>query len=286
MAFRAAFKVARWRPRGSRRRSEPSTVIDVYRRGLFPMGIPELPGLLGWSRQSARNSAPRRSSRDAFDAAEREALRSSRGYLLHARDTRLRRSVAWGRLDQRRVRQAYTRLHELGWAHSIEVLDRSGQLAGGLYGVRIAGFFSGESMFHVERDASKVALMALVDLMRSSGMTLLDVQWCSEHLASLGAIAISRREYLSRLAHAVATRSRSMPGIAERRSIVVRNLVVCAICLASLRARHGAGRKNRYRQRAEGIGRCEIHHVFGIGEGCGIPAVRSQRRRDDLPGDP
>ena len=68
------------------------------------------------------------------------------------------------------------------------------------------GFFSGESMFHLERDASKVALMALVDLMRSTGMTLLDVQWCSEHMASLGAIPISRRAYLSRLAHAVGTR--------------------------------------------------------------------------------
>ena len=70
----------------------------------------------------------------------------------------------------------------------------------------ITRFFSGESMFHVERDASKVALMGLVDLMRSTGMTLLDVQWCSEHLASLGAIAIPRGAYLSRLAQAIATR--------------------------------------------------------------------------------
>ncbi len=102
--------------------------------------------------------------------------------------------------------EAYTRLHELGWAHSVEVFDRSGALAGGLYGLRIDRFFSGESMFHVERDASKVALMALVDLMRSTGLTLLDVQWCSEHLASLGAIAISRGAYLARLGHAVGTR--------------------------------------------------------------------------------
>ena len=99
--------------------------------------------------------------------------------------------------------EGYTRLHELGWAHSVEVFDRSSELAGGLYGVRIEGYFSGESMFHSERDASKVALMALVDLMRSSGMTLLDVQWCSEHLASLGAIAIPRRAYLARLAAAL-----------------------------------------------------------------------------------
>jgi leucyl/phenylalanyl-tRNA--protein transferase len=97
---------------------------------------------------------------------------------------------------------AYERLHELGWAHSVEVFDREGVLAGGLYGVRIEGVFAGESMFHQKRDASKVALMALVDLMRTSGMTLLDVQWCTEHLASLGAIAIPREDYLARLADA------------------------------------------------------------------------------------
>jgi leucyl/phenylalanyl-tRNA--protein transferase len=93
----------------------------------------------------------------------------------------------------------YTRLHDLGWAHSVEAFDTNGELAGGLYGVRIGGYFSGESMFHVARDASKVALMALVDRMLASGMTLLDVQWCSEHLASLGAVDIPRSAYLARL---------------------------------------------------------------------------------------
>ena len=98
---------------------------------------------------------------------------------------------------------AYTTLHELGWAHSVEVFDREGQLAGGLYGVRINGLFAGESMFHAQRDASKVALMALVELMRDSGMPLLDVQWCTEHLASLGAIEVPRAQYLGRLATAL-----------------------------------------------------------------------------------
>ena len=98
---------------------------------------------------------------------------------------------------------AYTRLHELGWAHSVEVFDRDGQLAGGLYGVRVDRLFAGESMFHVKRDASKVALMALVDLMRTSGMQLLDVQWCTPHLASLGAVELSRAEYLQRLNAAI-----------------------------------------------------------------------------------
>jgi leucyl/phenylalanyl-tRNA--protein transferase len=99
---------------------------------------------------------------------------------------------------------AYTTLHEMGWAHSIEVFDKANQLAGGLYGVRIGRLFAGESMFFRQRDASKVALMALVDLMTKSGMTLLDVQWRTEHLATLGAIEIPRADYLPLAAAAVA----------------------------------------------------------------------------------
>ncbi len=92
--------------------------------------------------------------------------------------------------------EAYVRLHHLGWAHSIEVIDENGFLAGGLYGVRIGGLFAGESMFHLVRDASKVALMTLVQMMKSSDMSLLDVQWLTPHLASLGAISVRRDEYL------------------------------------------------------------------------------------------
>jgi leucyl/phenylalanyl-tRNA--protein transferase len=99
--------------------------------------------------------------------------------------------------------QAYTTLHRLGWAHSVEVFDRAGALAGGLYGVRIGDLFAGESMFYRQRDASKVALMALVERMRDSGMTLLDVQWRTEHLATLGAVEVSREAYLALLADAV-----------------------------------------------------------------------------------
>src|SRR5262249_718876 len=81
-----------------------------------------------------------------------------------------------------------------------------GRLAGGLYGVRIGRFFAGESMFYAQRDASKVALMALVNLMRESGMTLLDVQWCTGPLASLGAVEGGRPRYLSLLAGAPGAR--------------------------------------------------------------------------------
>lgn len=95
---------------------------------------------------------------------------------------------------------AYIDLNERGWAHSVEVLDESGTLVGGLYGVRVDGLFAGESMFHLARDASKVALMHLIERMKQSALELLDVQWLTPHLATLGAIEIPRDEYLRRLA--------------------------------------------------------------------------------------
>lgn len=98
---------------------------------------------------------------------------------------------------------AYTELHRLGWAHSIEVWDSQGSLAGGLYGVTIGGLFAGESMYHESRDASKVALVHLMVVMNSGGV-LVDVQWLTPHLESMGAIVIGRDEYLRRLPDALA----------------------------------------------------------------------------------
>ena len=103
---------------------------------------------------------------------------------------------------------AYTRLHELGWAHSVETWmrgdDGRDELAGGLYGIAIGGLFAGESMFHRRTDASKVALVALVEQLRANGCVLLDVQWVTPHLESLGAIEIDRADYLARLERAIA----------------------------------------------------------------------------------
>ncbi|MDQ3468259.1 MAG: leucyl/phenylalanyl-tRNA--protein transferase [Actinomycetota bacterium] len=99
--------------------------------------------------------------------------------------------------------RAYGRLHELGWADSVECYDDDGVLVGGLYGVRIERFFAGESMFHTVSDASKVALVALVERLRADDARLLDVQWLTAHLASIGAVAIPRPEYLARLDAAV-----------------------------------------------------------------------------------
>jgi leucyl/phenylalanyl-tRNA--protein transferase len=186
---------------------EPSTLVSAYRRGIFPMEVTALPDVLGWWSPDPRGIIPLdglRVTRSMRQSARRYAIRVDTCF------ERIIRACADpsredGWIGEDFIR-AYTTLHELGWAHSIEVFDRGGALAGGLYGVRVDGFFAGESMFHLQRDASKVALMALVELMTSSGMSLLDVQWCTDHLASLGAIAISRDEYLAKLAEAIAVR--------------------------------------------------------------------------------
>lgn len=102
-----------------------------------------------------------------------------------------------------RISEAYRRLHVLGWAHSVEAWTPEGELAGGLYGIAIGGLFAGESMFHRRTDASKVALVGLVERLVDGGATLLDVQWTTPHLMSLGAVDIPRREYLLRLADAL-----------------------------------------------------------------------------------
>lgn len=98
--------------------------------------------------------------------------------------------------------RAYTALHRLGHAHSVETW-RQGELAGGLYGVHIGGAFFGESMFHRATDASKVALVALVERLRQRGFVLLDTQWQTPHLRQFGAVEISRQEYLRILEQAI-----------------------------------------------------------------------------------
>jgi leucyl/phenylalanyl-tRNA--protein transferase len=98
--------------------------------------------------------------------------------------------------------ESYTRLHDLGHAHSVEAWQ-NGELTGGLYGVAIGGVFFGESMFHHVRDASKVALLALAERLRQRRFTLLDTQWLTPHLEKFGAIEIPRSEYLHRLSSAV-----------------------------------------------------------------------------------
>jgi len=186
----------------------PSTLINSYRRGIFPMRVTALPDAIAWWSPDPRGILPLerlRVTRSMRQSARRYDVRIDTCFedvIRACADPS--RDDGW--IDDEFI-AAYTRLHELGWAHSVETFDRDGQFAGGLYGIRIDGLFAGESMFHRQRDASKVALMALVDLMRTSGMSLLDVQWCNPHLASLGAVAIPRQEFLAKLVEALKSHS-------------------------------------------------------------------------------
>jgi len=100
------------------------------------------------------------------------------------------------------ILETYQALHQAGEAHSVECW-REGRLVGGLYGVALGGAFFGESMFHVETDASKVALAALVDRLRARDYALLDLQWVTPHLARFGAVEIRRGPYLQLLRQAL-----------------------------------------------------------------------------------
>ncbi len=185
---------------------EPPTVIAAYRQGIFPMIVETPAPLVGWWSPDPRGIVPLDKlhvARSLRQSAKRYDVRVDTCFADVIREcANPTRESGWITPD---FIHAYTTLHHLGWAHSVEVFDREGRLAGGLYGVRINGLFAGESMFYAQRDASKVALLALVQLMRESGMTLLDVQWCTGHLASLGAIEVRRARYLALLADALGT---------------------------------------------------------------------------------
>jgi len=179
---------------------EPGTVLDAYRRGLFPM---RADGMLAWWSPDPRGVIPlngfhvSRSLRPARSRFEIRVDTSFEAVMRACADPR--RPHGW--IDETFV-FAYTRLHDLGWAHSVEAWC-DGELAGGLYGLRIGGLFAGESMFHRVTDASKVACWATVELLRIDGAQLFDVQWTTPHLCTLGAVDLPRGEYLLRLAAAI-----------------------------------------------------------------------------------
>ncbi|WP_166346749.1 leucyl/phenylalanyl-tRNA--protein transferase [Phytoactinopolyspora limicola] len=188
---------------------EPGTLLAAYRSGLFPMPVDRLFGRaseLAWWSPDPRGVLPLggiRIPRSLRQACRRFEIRIDTAFdevITACADPD--RPGAW---ITGQVQAAYRRLHRLGWAHSVEAWTPEGDLAGGLYGVAIGGLFAGESMFHARqrwgRDASKVALVALVEMLRADGASgrLLDVQWGTPHLTSLGVVEISRQEYLSRL---------------------------------------------------------------------------------------
>ncbi|MDQ1419334.1 MAG: leucyl/phenylalanyl-tRNA---protein transferase [Acidimicrobiaceae bacterium] len=181
---------------------EPGTILAAYRHGLFPMPVRR--GVTAWWSPEQRGLLPLdglKVSRSLRKSCTRYQIRvdTALDEVIDACADR-QRPGAW---ISKEIKRAYLRLHHLGWVHSVEAWSPDGRLAGGLYGVAVGGLFAGESMFHRQPDASKVALVALVDRLREGGASLLDVQWVTPHLASLGAVAIPRAEYHQRLAKAL-----------------------------------------------------------------------------------
>jgi len=179
----------------------PATVVAAYSTGAFPMPLDDVAPMVWWS--------PLRRGVLRLDdlKVSRSLRRSVRRYEIRF-DTAFD-AVIEGCADPRRpggwinheMLAAYRDLHELGWVHSIEAWSPDGELAGGLYGVAIGGLFAGESMFYRQRDASKVALVGLVELLRDeyADRRLIDVQWQTPHLETLGVTEMSRAEYLAGL---------------------------------------------------------------------------------------
>ncbi|MBI1271285.1 leucyl/phenylalanyl-tRNA--protein transferase [bacterium] len=172
-------------------------VLSAYSQGIFPMGHDD--GTIRWYSPDPRCifdfdqfHVPRRLMRTyksgkfemKVNSAWREVLRACAD-----------RDSTWITDDIFRV---YTEMHEAGFAHSVEAYYE-GKLAGGLYGVSIGGAFMGESMFHNVTDASKISLIYLVERLKSRGFVLLDSQYMTDHLSTLGAVLIPRQEYLRRL---------------------------------------------------------------------------------------
>jgi leucyl/phenylalanyl-tRNA--protein transferase len=191
---------------------DPELLLQGYRLGVFPMAMEN--GAIEW-----------------FSPDPRAILPLEDFHVPHALRGLLRKKIFETKIDtafsdvieacaeredtwiNREIIESYIRLHELGYAHSVEAwtngksasrTDSSrGELAGGLYGVAIGGAFFGESMFHRVTDASKIALVALVEYLRVGKFALLDTQWLTPHLQQFGGIEISRNHYLRLLRRAV-----------------------------------------------------------------------------------
>ena len=197
---------------------EPQTIISAYRQGIFPMPL-DRDGPIAWWSPDPRAVIPL----DALHVS-RSLKKSMRRFhftvntsFAEVIEACADESRPHGWIDGQ-VKRAYCRLHELGWAHSIETRNSAGDLVGGVYGLGIRRFFAGESMFHTETDASKAALVHTVELLARAGAELFDVQWMTPHLSTLGAIDLSRSDYLRRLEQAISAEKQQTPGVDTSRS--------------------------------------------------------------------
>ncbi len=181
----------------------PPTLVDAYRRGIFPWPHPKAP--LPWFSPDPRGLL--RLDAVKLSRSLRARLRNSGWHttvdaafdqVILACSRRRDDDGTW--IIPAMVR-AYRRLAELGWAHSVEVWDGS-ELVGGLYGVQLGAVFTGESMFHHQRDASKVALVDLAARLAAAGGAFVDVQLRTEHLTTLGVVDVPREVYVEELAAA------------------------------------------------------------------------------------
>jgi len=182
-------------------------LVDAYSHGIFPWPVSNGPrGLFWWSPDPRgildldRLHVPARLARTIRSG--RFTLSTDRAFeavVCGCAASGTRRGNTW---ITPAIMAAYTRLHEAGVCHSVEVWCE-GTLAGGLYGVSIGGMFAGESMFSLERDASKVALCRLAESLREAGCRLFDVQLVSPHLEQFGAVEIPRKAFLVRLGEAI-----------------------------------------------------------------------------------
>ena len=188
---------------GYSRGFDAGLVVAAYRAGVFPMPIGR--GTMGWFSPLRRGVLPLdglRVTRSLRKTIKRYEIRVDTAFeTVLDRCADPRREGAW---INREIRTVYSQLHRAGLVHSVEAWTEDEQLAGGLYGVSLGGLFAGESMFHdqrIGRDASKAALVGLVGLLRSAGPEdrLLDAQWQTDHLATLGVVEIDRFAYLEQV---------------------------------------------------------------------------------------
>ncbi len=181
----------------------PRSLLRAYRAGVFPW-FDEGDPILWWSPDPRavfeldRFHVPRRLARTLRSGRFRVTVNAAFAEVIHGCAERDE-----GTWVTPQMIAAYERLHRLGHAHSVEAWAGD-TLAGGIYGVAVAGLFAGESMFTRVRDGSKVALTALVGRLRARGYRLFDIQMLTEHTTSLGAVEIPRAEYLARLKEALA----------------------------------------------------------------------------------
>jgi leucyl/phenylalanyl-tRNA---protein transferase len=188
-------------------RFTPRGLLVAYSQGIFPMWHEDVEEIW-WYQPDPRAVVPL----EGFHIS-RSLAKTMRSKVFEIRIDTDFRAVMEGCADReegtwisREFYEVYGELHRMGHAHSVETW-RDGKLVGGTYGVQIGGAFMAESMFHHETDASKVALAALVERMKCRRFELLDVQYLTPHLTSLGAVEIPHHEYYRRLQHAIRLQS-------------------------------------------------------------------------------